>query len=113
MFEIGTGTGLLAMLAARAGARHFYTCEAEQPVAEAARDIISRNGLSERITVIAKSAEKIRLVEDLPERADLFVAEIVDNSLLGERVLPLTELARARLLKPGAVLLPRAIAAMG
>jgi type II protein arginine methyltransferase len=27
VFEIGTGTGLLAMLAARAGAAHVYTCE--------------------------------------------------------------------------------------
>lgn len=113
VFEIGTGTGLLAMLAARAGAGHVYTCETEPPVAEAARDIIARNGLAERITVIQKNATEIRLGKDLPERADLFVAEIVDNHILAESVLALTEFARAHLLKPGAKLLPHSVSAMG
>jgi type II protein arginine methyltransferase len=113
VFEIGAGTGLLAMLAARAGAAHVYTCERRADVAEAARAIIARNGLADRITVIAKEANQVRLGEDLPRRADLFVAEIVDNALLGEQVLPLTELARAKFLTPDAILLPRAVSAMG
>ena len=113
VFEIGTGTGILAMLAARAGARHVYTCERRTNVAAAAIEIIARNGFSDRITVIAKDAEAIELSVVLPERADLFVAEIVDDTLLGERVLPLTELARARFLKPEAILLPRTVSAIG
>lgn len=113
VFEIGTGTGLLAMLAARAGAKHVYTCERRADVAQAARAIIARNGLADRITVIAKDAHVVELGKDIPERADLFVAEIVDNSLLGEAVLPLTELARERFLTKEAILLPRHVAAMG
>jgi predicted RNA methylase len=113
VFEIGTGTGILAMLAVKAGAEHVYTCERRQDVAEAARDIIARNGLSDRITVIHKDAMAVEVGVDLPERADLFVAEIVDNTLLGEGVLPLTERARHHLLKPEAILLPREVSAMG
>ncbi len=113
VFEIGTGTGLLAMLAARAGAAHVYTCERSADVAQVARAIVARNGLADRVTVIAKDAHDLKLGEDLPARADLFVAEIVDNSLLGEDVLPLTELARARFLKPEALLLPCEIATLG
>jgi type II protein arginine methyltransferase len=113
VFEIGTGTGLLAMLAARAGAAHVYTCERSADVAEAARAIVRRNGLADRITVIARDAHAVQLGQDMPARADLFVAEILDNSLLGEDVLPLTELARARFLKPEALLLPREIATLG
>lgn len=113
VFEIGTGTGILAMLAARAGARHVYTCERRADVAAAARAIIERNGLADHITVIAKDAQLVELGRDIPERADLFVAEIVDDTLLGEQVLPLTELARARFLQPGAILLPRAISTIG
>ena len=113
VFEIGTGTGILAMLAAQAGAEHVYTCERRADVAAAAREIIARNGFAERITVIEKDAYTVRLGPDLPRRADLFVAEIVDNTLLGEGVLPLTEDARHKLLAPEAILLPRAVAAMG
>jgi hypothetical protein len=113
VFEIGTGTGILAMLAVRAGASHVYTCERRNEVAAAAQAIIERNGMSDQITVIAKDAYDIQLGVDLPERADLFVAEIVDIGLLGEYVLPLTELARERFLKPAAILLPRHISAIG
>lgn len=112
VFEIGTGTGILAMLAARAGADHVYTCERRPEVAAAAREIIAKNGLAERITVIAKDAFALQLGVDIPHRADLFVAELVDNSLLGENVLPLTELACERFLSPNAILLPQRIAAM-
>lgn len=113
VFEIGTGTGILAMLAAQASAEHVITCERRADVAAAAREIIARNGFADRITVIEKEANTLRLGVDLPRRADLFVAEIVDNSLLGEGVLPLTELARERFLTPEAILLPRAVSAMG
>ncbi len=113
VFEIGTGTGILAMLAARAGAKHVYTCERREDVAAAAREIIARNGFAERITVIAKDAHQVRVGTDLPERCNLFVAEIVDNSLLGEQVLPLTQLARERFLTADAGLLPRSVAAIG
>jgi hypothetical protein len=54
VFEIGTE--ILAMLAVRAGAEHVYTCERRADVAEAAKAIIERNGMSDRITVIAKDA---------------------------------------------------------
>ena len=79
----------------------------------AARDIIARNGFADRVTVIGKDAHALQLGVDLPERADPFAAEILDNTLLGEGVLPLTELARLKFLKPGAMLLPHTVSAMG
>lgn len=112
VFEIGTGTGILAMLAARAGAGHVYTCERRPEVAAAAKAIIEKNGLADRITVITKDAVSLQLGVDIPQRADLFVAELIDNSLLGENVLSLTELARERFLTRDAILLPQRIAAM-
>ncbi|MEN9575824.1 MAG: hypothetical protein RL514_3679 [Verrucomicrobiota bacterium] len=113
VFEVGTGTGILAMLAARAGAAHVYTCEMEPLLVEVARENIARNGLTERVTVIPKRSDKVELGVDLPERADLFVAEIVDNGLLGEEALGITADVQARLLKPGAVLVPDQIELRG
>jgi hypothetical protein len=113
VLEIGAGTGLLAMLAARAGAAQVITCEKEPLVAQRAETIIARNGLSGRITVVQKDLVQLTLGADLPRRADLLVAEIVDNELLGELVLPLYAYARKHLLTPEARVLPETIAARG
>lgn len=112
VFEVGTGTGLLAMLAARSGAAHVYTCERSPEIAAAARDIIARNGLADRITVIAKDVYDMEPGRDMPQRADLFVAELLDNCLLGENVLAITEIARQRFLKPDAIMIPQHIGLM-
>jgi SAM-dependent methyltransferase len=105
VLEIGTGTGLLAMMAARAGAAHVFTCEMEPAVALAARDVIARNGLAGRITVLSKRSTEIDLAE-LGERADILVSETVSNDMLAEDPLPALEDAIARLVKPGGVVIP-------
>jgi type II protein arginine methyltransferase len=104
VLEIGTGTGLLAMMAARAGA-DVVTCEANPAVAAAAREVIAANGLSDRIRVIARHSTALGEA-DLGGRADILVSEIVSNDLLSEGVLPAHRDAVARLLKPGAQVIP-------
>src|SRR5262245_32392692 len=44
VLEIGTGTGLLAMMSARAGAGTVITCEAKPIIAHVAREIVVANG---------------------------------------------------------------------
>lgn len=109
VFEIGTGSGLLAMLAVRAGASHVYTCERQPALAETAREVVALNGMADRITVLSCDAREA----EIPDLADVFVAEIVNNHLLGETVVPLTRLARQRFLRPGAVLLPGVVSTWG
>src|SRR5215217_2276682 len=52
VLDIGSGTGLLAMMAARAGAKETVTCEMVPLLAELARDIVVLNGLSDRIVTL-------------------------------------------------------------
>lgn len=106
VLEIGAGSGLLSMMAARAGAERVVACEMVRPVAEAAREIIARNGLSERITVHQKKSSDLVVGVDLPRRADLLVSEIFDAGLLGEYVLAALAHAREHLLAPGAAIVP-------
>ncbi len=106
MLEIGTGTGLLAMMAARAGAAEVVTCEMNPAVAAAATDIIARNGFADRVRVIAKHSDALDVEADLGGPMDLLVSEIVSNELLGEDVLPAHERAVRDLLKPGARVIP-------
>lgn len=106
VLEIGTGSGLLSMMAARLGAKKVVTCEAVRLVADTARRIVESNGLQDRIVVVAKPSYELQLGSELPEKADILVHEIFSSELLGEQVLPALEDAKARLLKPGGAVLP-------
>lgn len=107
VLEIGTGSGLLAMMAARAGARKVFTCEMDPTVAATARQIVAANGYADRVTVLSKHSNAIDLAADMGgERADVLVSEIVSNDLLGEEALPAMEYAVPHLLTPGAAVIP-------
>jgi type III protein arginine methyltransferase len=105
VLEIGTGAGLVAMLAAREGAE-VVTCEQNPMVAAAAVEVIKRNGLCDRIRVVSKPASELRVGTDLPEQADLLVSELFDDMLFGDNIVTILTDARRRLLKPGAPILP-------
>lgn len=108
VLDIGTGSGLLALMAARAGAGRVVACEAHPLIAATARDIVARNGMGERITVIAKRSTELDPDTDLPGRADLVVAEVLDAGLIGEGMLPTSRDALKRLARPGARMIPSA-----
>ncbi|KQN21215.1 hypothetical protein ASE86_14670 [Sphingomonas sp. Leaf33] len=105
VLEIGAGSGLLAMIAARAGAR-VVTCEAVPAVAATARTIVARNGYADRVRVVAKRSTDLEIGVDLDEPADLLVHEIFGHMLVNEGVTAAVADARARLLKPGAPSVP-------
>jgi type II protein arginine methyltransferase len=105
VLEIGTGTGLLAMMAARAGAI-VVTCEADPAIASAARDVVAANGYSDRVTVVNKHSTDLDPEHEMGGLADILVSEIVSNDLLSEGVLAAHEDAVARLLAPDGVVIP-------
>jgi type III protein arginine methyltransferase len=112
VLDIGAGTGLLAMMAARAGAEFVVTCEKNASIADTARDIVALNGFEGRIRVVAKNSTELDADADMDGRADLVVAEIVSDGLIQESVLPVMTDAVARLLKPGGTAIPSSGSAM-
>ncbi|GGG62663.1 hypothetical protein GCM10011415_06260 [Salipiger pallidus] len=106
VLDIGCGAGLTAMLSARAGAKHVYTCEQQPLIAETAKRVIAANGLSDRITVISKPSHQLEVGVDLPEPADVVVSEIVDTMMLGEGALATLLHAMVKLAKPEARAIP-------
>jgi Flp pilus assembly protein TadD len=88
VLDIGTGSGLLAMMAARSGAQTVIACEISEPLAEVATEVVRDNGLQHQVRVINRKSMDLRREEDLPRGADVLVSEIVDVGLLGEGILP-------------------------
>ena len=106
VLDIGTGSGLLAMMAARAGAAQVYACEANAMLAAAARAVIAANGLADRITVFDRHSTALDRIRDLGGGVDLVVSEVFCATLIGEGVLGTLTHAREELAQPGALFLP-------
>eukprot|EP00941_MAST-03F_sp_MAST-3F-sp1_P002758 g2758.t1 len=110
--EIGTGSGLLAIMCAKLGAKHVSAIEANNSLATLARANIKKNKVEDKITVINKMSTDVQ-AKDLPfGKADILVSEILGTLLLSESALEYTEDARKRLLKPNAHIIPYAGAQM-
>lgn len=113
VLEIGTGAGLLAMMAAKAGAATVDSCEAVEVIAREAASIIARNGFADRIRIIPKHSTAIVVGRDIAARADILITETFSSNLLDEAILPAVEHAHRHLLTAGATVIPRAASAMG
>lgn len=113
VLDIGTGSGLLSMMAARAGAQSVVACEVVPVIADMATKIIADNGYADRITVHCLPSTELRVGVELDERADILVSEILSSDLLTEHVIDTFEDAHARLLKKDAIVIPRAASAIG
>ncbi|CAF0765988.1 unnamed protein product [Didymodactylos carnosus] len=96
ILDIGTGTGLLSMMAARAlekfqiphDQQRITACEVDKPMAEIARECIKINSLKDRINVINKRSTELDLSNDLDNiPINMIVAEVFDTELIGEGAL--------------------------
>jgi tetratricopeptide (TPR) repeat protein len=113
VLEIGTGSGLVAMMSARAGAKLVVTCEAVPILAQVAKETVARNGYSGKVRVVSKRSTQMILGEDLPERADIFVSELINVGMLAPNMLPIIQHARINLCKPNPRIIPESALVWG
>ncbi|KAL5107577.1 Protein arginine N-methyltransferase 7 [Taenia crassiceps] len=106
VLDIGSGTGLLSMMAARAGADSVVACEAFEPVASCAIRILEANGLAGRVKLVHKHSTDLVVGEDMPRKANVLVAELFDTELIGEGALNVYLHAIDNLLTSDAILIP-------
>jgi SAM-dependent methyltransferase len=99
--DIGTGSGILALLAAKLGARRVYAIELDDVIG-LARRLILDNGLGDRITLIQADAREVTL----EERADVIVSDIGGHLPWHGCHLSAINHARSQLLAAGGVMIP-------
>ncbi len=100
--DLGTGPGVMAVLACRAGADHVYAIEPNDAI-ETAREVAAANGLQDRITFL--HGLSTALVP--PRRCQVIVSDLRGCVPLFERHIPILADARARWLAPGGRLIPQ------
>ena len=71
VLDIGAGTGIMSLLACRAGARKLYAVEVGD-ASGVAGEIARANGLADRIELVQAKSTDITL----PERADVIVSDL-------------------------------------
>jgi len=112
VLDIGSGTGLLAMMAARAGASHVTTCEENPGLITIAQENVKRaqtkyNNMCP-VVVVGKRSTNLTVGAgmDMEKKANLLVSEIVDSMLLRESIIPTLQHAMDELVEKDAIVIP-------
>lgn len=97
VLDIGAGTGILSMFAAKAGAARVYAVECSG-IADQCSQIIADNGFSDVITVLKGKMEEVALEHEF---VDVIISEWMGYMLLYESMLDTVLWARDKYLRPG------------
>jgi type I protein arginine methyltransferase len=100
--DLGAGTGVFSILAARAGAKRVHAIE-PNPAVWLLSELAAENGVSDRITIHQATSYEV----DLPERADVIISDLRGILPLHEENLYATRDARKRFLTSGGAALPQ------
>ncbi len=106
VLDVGAGSGVLSLFAARAGAARVYAVE-QTSVAVLAQDLAAANGVANIVNVIHGDVMDV----EPPEPVDVIVSEWLGGFGIDEGMLVPVIVARDRWLKPGGVMIPRSVTA--
>ncbi|CAE7249174.1 prmt9 [Symbiodinium sp. CCMP2592] len=102
--DIGTGTGLLALMCAQQqGVQKVHACEMNEALCAIAREVIASQTTTHCPITLHPNVSTALSLED---RVDLVFCEVFDAGLLGEHALPTILHARQALLREGGLLIP-------
>ncbi len=82
--DMGAGSGVLAMLAARGGAKRVYAVEFDRNNIVTLEGIFRANGLADKITLVQGDVCKVAL----PEKVDVIIGEMIATALVEELQVP-------------------------
>ncbi|THX51665.1 protein arginine N-methyltransferase, partial [Aureobasidium pullulans] len=102
VLDVGCGTSILSMFAAKAGAKHVIGVDMST-IIDKAKEIVEVNGLSDKITLLQGKMEEVVL--PFPE-VDIIISEWMGYFLLYESMLDTVLWARDRYLKKGGLIFP-------
>ncbi|CAJ1942384.1 unnamed protein product [Cylindrotheca closterium] len=102
VLDVGCGTGILSMFAAKAGAKHVYGIDCSS-IVEQARKIVDINGFSDQITILKGKVEEVELPVT---EVDIIISEWMGYFLLYESMLDTVLFARDKWLVKDGIIFP-------
>lgn len=106
VLDVGCGTGILSLFAARAGAARVFAVD-NSNIVDQARRIVAANNAADVVRVVRGKIEDVDLPFDgAPRTVDVLVSEWMGYALLYEAMLPSVLRARDAYLAPGGVMAP-------
>ncbi|XP_072915919.1 protein arginine N-methyltransferase 1-like isoform X3 [Hemitrygon akajei] len=102
VLDVGSGTGILAMFAAKAGAKKVFGIECSS-ISDYSEKIIKANHLDNIIVIFNGKVEEVQLPVD---KVDIIISEWMGYSLFYESMLNTVIFARDKWLKPGGLMFP-------
>lgn len=81
VLDVGTGTGVMAMFAAKAGAQKVFAVEIDKEIAKLAEQNISHNNLSKKIEVLVGDMKEL----EFKNTVDTIIMEVMDTGLIAEQ----------------------------
>ncbi|ODQ80906.1 hypothetical protein BABINDRAFT_160351 [Babjeviella inositovora NRRL Y-12698] len=102
VLDVGCGTGILSMFAARAGAKHVIGVDMSS-IIEMAEKVVKANGLDDKITLLRGKLEDVVLPY---KEVDIIISEWMGYFLLYESMLDTVLIARDMYLAPGGLIFP-------
>lgn len=106
VLDIGTGSGLLAMLACRHGADVVYACDGFPPAVQVAEQVLKDNAC-ESVRLIPKRSTELVIGVDMETRAHILVTEVFDTELIGEGAIETFKHAVEHLLTRDCIIVPQ------
>ncbi len=103
--DVGAGSGIWAVLAARLGAKRVVAIEKQPLLVPVIERLARENGVSDRVSVRRGDSRRL----DLPRAFDVVVSETVGTEGFDEHIVPVLADARRRFLRPSGVIVPRAV----
>ena len=108
VLDIGSGSGLWAITAAKLGARKVVAIEMVPMLAGLIRALARDHGVADRVEVITGDSRQARLAREF----DVVVSETIGHVIFDEQIVEIMMDARERFLKPGGVLIPDTVTLM-
>jgi protein arginine N-methyltransferase 7 len=105
VMDLGAGSGIWAVFAARLGAKRVTAVEKQPLLVPVIERLARENGVGDRVLVVNGESRGL----DLPRAFDCIVSETVGSEVFDEDIVAILADARRRFLKRGGVLIPEGV----